>query len=58
MHKHSHMGTARMKKDIETDKVGMNRGVTMERNKAITKKISPYGLSLLNQNIMIINTIW
>ena len=32
--KHSHMGTARMKKDKETDEESKKRGVSMERSKA------------------------
>ena len=39
--KHSRMGTARMKKDKETDEEGKNRGVSTERSKAGTKKKVP-----------------
>ena len=47
-------GTARMKQDEDA-----KRGVSMERSKAEPKKISPYGLSLPNQNtIIVINMIW
>ena len=52
--KHSRMGTARMKYDKETDGDGQNRGVSMERSKAGTKKRRPDGLSLPNQNATII----
>ena len=39
------MGTARIKKDKETDEEGKNSGISMEISKAGTKKISPDGLS-------------
>ena len=51
------MRTARMKYDKETYEECM-RGVSMERRKADTKKISPDGLSLPNQKTIIINIIW
>ena len=54
--KHSHMGTARMKSDKETDEEG-KKGVSMERSKASTKERSPDGLSHPNQNTIIINII-
>ena len=56
--KHSSIGTARMTYDKETDEEGNKRGVSMERSKEGTKKISPDGLSLPNQNTIIINIIW
>ena len=56
--KHSRMGTARTKKDKETDEEGKKRGVSMERSKAGTNKRSPVGLSHPNQNTIIINKIW
>ena len=37
-HKHLRMGTARMKKDKETDEGSKKRGVSMEKSKAGTKK--------------------
>ena len=51
------MGTARMKLDKETDEEGKNRGLSMEKTKAGTKKGSPDDLLLSNQNITIINII-
>ena len=39
--------------DKETDKEGKNRGMSMERCKQDMKIISPDGLSLPNQNIII-----
>ena len=36
--KHLRMGTARMKYDKETEEVGKKRGVSVEKNKAGTKK--------------------
>ena len=54
---HSRMGTARTKSDKETDDDGKKKGVSMERSKAGTNKISPYGLSHPNQNTIIINKI-
>ena len=53
---HSYMGTARMKYN-ETDQDGKKRGMNMERSKADKKKRSPDGLSLHNQNKIIINMI-
>ena len=55
--KHSCMGTARMKEDKETDEEGKTRGVSVERSKAGTKERSHNGLSLPNQNTIIINII-
>ena len=55
--KHSRMGTGRMKYDKETDEECKKRGVSMERSKAGTKKRSPDGLSLHNQNAILINII-
>ena len=47
-----------MKQDKETDEVGKKRDVSMERSQAGTKKRSPDGLSMPNQNtIIIINII-
>ena len=56
--KHSRMGTARTKKDKETDEDGKKRGVSMERSKAGTNKRSLNGESHPNQNTIIINKIW
>ena len=56
--KHLRMGTARMKKDNETDEDTQKRGVSMEKSTAGTNKISPDGLSHPNQNTIIINIIW
>ena len=36
--KHLSMGTARMKKDKETDEEGEKKGMSMERSKVGTKK--------------------
>ena len=52
--KHSRMGTARMKQDKETDEYGKKRGVSMERSKEGTKERSPDGLSLPDQNRILI----
>ena len=57
-HKYSRTGTARTKKDKETDEDGKKRGVSMERSKAGTNKRSPEGVSHPNQNTIIINKIW
>ena len=51
---HSRTGTARTKYDKEADEEGKERGVSIERSKAGTKKISPDGLSHPNQHIIII----
>ena len=40
-----------------TDEDGKKRGVSMERSKARTNKISPNGLTHPNQNTIIINKI-
>ena len=56
--KHSRMGTARMKKDHETDEDTQKRGVSMEKSTAGTNKRSSDGLSHPNQNKIIINIIW
>ena len=55
--KHSHMETARMKKDKETDEEGKKRGVSMERRKTGKKERSPDGLSQPNQNTIIMSII-
>ena len=55
--KHSHMGTARMKLDNETDEDGQKRGVSMEKSTAGTNKRIPDGLSHPNQNTTIIKKI-
>ena len=55
--KHFRMGTARMTKDKETDEEGKKRGVSMERTKASAEERSPDGLSLPDQNIILINII-
>ena len=55
--KHSRMGTARMKVDKETDEEGKQRGASMESSKAGTKERSRDGLSLPNQNTIIINKV-
>ena len=47
--KHSRTGTARMKYGKETNKQGKMRGASMEEVKQ-SEKISPYALSLPNQN--------
>ena len=57
-HKHSRMGTTRMKLDKVTDEEDNKRGVSMERSKASTKERSPSDLSLPNQNTILINIIW
>ena len=57
-HKHSRMGTARLKQDNETDEYGQKRGVSMEKSTAGTNKRSPDGLSHPNRNTIIINIIW
>ena len=41
-----------------TDEEGKKRGVSMERSKAGTKERRPDGLSLPNQNTILINIIW
>ena len=56
-HKHSGMGTVRMKEDKETDEEGKKRGVSMERSN-VKKERSPDGLSLPNQNTILINIIY
>ena len=56
--KHSIIARARMKKSKETVEEGKKRGVRMERSKAGMKKRSPDGLSLPNQNMIIINITW
>ena len=56
--KHLRMGTARTKRDKETDEDGKKRGVSMEKAKRGTNKRSPVGLSHPNQNTIIINKIW
>ena len=43
--KHSRMGTSRMKYDEETGEEGMQRGVSIERSKADTKKKNPEGIT-------------
>ena len=48
------MGTARNKRDKETDEEVKERGVSMERNTAGPKGRSPEGLPLPNQNTIII----
>ena len=53
--KHWCMGTARMKQDKQTEVEGTKRNPGMER-KVCTKKICPEGLSLPNENTIIINT--
>ena len=45
--KHLRMGTARMKKDKETDEEGKKRGVSMEKSKAGTKKDVPTAYHIL-----------
>ena len=55
--KHSSMGTARMKKNNETDEDGQKRGVRMEKSTAGTNKRSPDGLSHPNQNTITIKKI-
>ena len=42
----------------ETDEVGKKRGTSMEKWKVGTKERSPDGLSLPNQNRILINKIW
>ena len=63
--KHSRMGTARMKEDKETDEEGRKRGVSIERSKAGTKRRSPDGQSLpeenrkrIKQNMVLLYKIW
>ena len=51
------MGPARITEDKETDEEGKKRGVSMERYKDGTKERFR-GLSLPNQNTIIINIIW
>ena len=55
--KQSLMGPARMKSDKETGEVGKKRSLSMKRSKMDMKKRSPDGLSLPNQNTIIINII-
>ena len=56
--KHLRMGTARMKKDKETEE-GKKRGESMEKSKAGTKeKRSPDGLNYPNQTTININIIY
>ena len=55
--KHLRMGTARLKYDNGTDEDDKMRGVSMEKSKASTKERSPDGLSLYNENTIIINII-
>ena len=55
--KHSRMGTARMKKDIGADEEAQKRGASMEVSKVGTKERSPGGLSLPNQNTILIYII-
>ena len=56
--KHTGMGKAKKKYDIEIEKDKKKRGVSMERStKAGTKERSPDSQSLPNQNTMIINII-
>ena len=50
-------GNSKMKYDKVTDEEGKKRGVSMERRKTGTKKISADGLSHPNQNTIIINKI-
>ena len=47
-----------MKSDKETDEDGKKRGVSMEEHKAGTEERSPDGLSLPNQNTILINITW
>ena len=42
----------------ETVEEGKKRGVSMERSKADTKERGPDGLSLPNQNTILINITW
>ena len=44
--KRSRMGTARLKQDEESEEEGYKREVSIERSKAVTKKISPNGLTI------------
>ena len=53
--KHSRMGAARMKYD--KDEEAQKRGVSMEISKVGTKERSPAGLSLPNQNTILIYII-
>ena len=56
--KHTRVGTARMKKDKETDEEGEKRDVSMERSKASRKeKRSLVDLNYPNQNTTIRNEI-
>ena len=52
--KHSGMDKARLKLD-KTDEAGKKRGVSMKSSKESTKNINLEGLSLPNQNTIIIN---
>ena len=54
----SRMGTARMKKDNETDEDTRKRGLSTEKTTAGTNKRSPDGLSHPNQNTIKMNKIW
>ena len=54
--KHSCTGTSRMKEDNDTDEA-QKRGVSMEISKVGTKERSPDGLSLPNQNTILIHII-
>ena len=55
--KHLRKRTARMIQSYKTKKQ-KKKDVSRERSKAGTKKLSPGGLSLPNQNTMMINIIW
>ena len=49
------MATGNWEEWNKTDEDGQKRGVSMEENAAGTNKISPDGLSLPNQNTILIN---
>ena len=55
--KHSRMGKARMKEDKDTYEETQKRGVSTESSKVGTKERSPDGLSLPNQNTILIYII-
>ena len=55
--KHSRMGTARMKSDKETEEEGKKRRENGKKQRGYERKRSPYGLSLHNQNTILLNII-
>ena len=54
----THAWEQQERNETKRDEDGKKRGVSMERSKAGTNKRSHEGLSLPNQNTIIINKIW